>query len=80
MLDAQKTNVLLRGRFTIRLVSSFTSLDSTASLHTNDHIFSFLVETNLVTLETSRTVILPPTVSFLWWGPLVNQTTYWPDR
>ena len=41
----------------------FTSLDSTTSLHTNNHI---LVKSNLVKLETSHTLVLPPTVSFLW--------------
>ena len=48
------------GKYQCRLVSSLTSLDSTASLHTNNRIFSFMVKSNLVKLETSRTVILPP--------------------
>ena len=44
---------------TVRLVFSLTSLDSTASLHTNKQKKSFLVKSNLVQLETSWTVILP---------------------
>ena len=40
----------------VQLVSSFTSLDSTASLHTTNDIFFFLVKSNLVQLETSCTV------------------------
>ena len=44
----------------VRLVSSFTSVDSTASLQSNNRIFSFLVEANLVKLETSQTLFLPP--------------------
>ena len=38
--------------------------DSTASLHTNNNIL-FLVSSCLVKLESSRTVIFPPTVSVL---------------
>ena len=44
---------------------SFTGFDSTASLHTNNHIFSFFGKSNLVKLETCCTVILTPTVSVL---------------
>ena len=47
------------------MVSSLTSMHSTASLHKNYHIFSFLVKSNLAKLETSHTVILPPKVSVL---------------
>ena len=50
---------------TVRLVSSFTSVDSTASLHTNKSISSVLVSSSLVKLVTSRTAILPPTLSVL---------------
>ena len=51
---------------THRLVSSFTSLDSAVSLHTKNNIISLLVKSSLIKLETtSRTVILPPTVSIL---------------
>ena len=49
---------------TVRLVNWFTSLYSTASLHTNN-IFSFLIKSSLDKLETSRTVILPPLLSIL---------------
>ena len=38
----------------------FTNLDSPASLHTNNNIFSWLARFSLAKLETSRTVILPP--------------------
>ena len=55
------------GIIAIRLVSGFTSSDSTASLHTNNHKLSFLVKSNLAKLETSYTVILPPTLSAPWW-------------
>ena len=48
------------------LVYSFTSTDSTASLHTNHHKFYFLVKSNHVKLETSITVILRPQESVLW--------------
>ena len=39
----------------IDLVSSFRGMDSTALIHTNNNIFSFLVKTNLVNLKTSHT-------------------------
>ena len=48
------------GRNTVFLVSSFTS-----TLHTNDNTFSFLIKSNLVKFEASRTVILPQTLSVL---------------
>ena len=47
------------GSITVRLVSSFTSMDSAASLHGNNHIFSFLVKSKLFKLETICTVIFP---------------------
>ena len=53
------------GRNTVQLVSSLKNLDSTASLHTNSHMFSFLAKSNLVKLETGRTVILLPKGSVL---------------
>ena len=57
------------GSFTVRLVSSFTSLDLAASLgRYKNMIFSSLVKSSLVKLETSYTVVLPPTVSGLWFG------------
>ena len=37
----------------VRLVSSFTILDSTVSLHSKNNIFSFLVKSSRVKLETS---------------------------
>ena len=58
----------VEGSITVRLVSSFTSLDSTASLHTNSNIFYILVKYRLVKLEISRIVILPPMASVLWLG------------
>ena len=48
------------------LVSSLTKLDSSASLHTNNNIFSSCVKSKLVKLETRRTVILPPTARVVW--------------
>ena len=56
----------VEGSNTVRLVSSLTSLDTTASLCTNSNIFSFSVRYSLAKLETSCTVILPQTVSVLW--------------
>ena len=57
------------GSVTVRLVSSFTSLDLAASLgRYKNMIFSSLVKSSLVKLETSYTVVLPPTVSGLWFG------------
>ena len=50
----------------MELVSSFTRLNSTALLHTNNNIFSFWIKSNLVKLETSHTVILPPMLIILW--------------
>ena len=47
------------------LVPSFTSLDSTDSLHTNKNTFSFLVKSRLVKRAASHIVILPPMVSVL---------------
>ena len=47
--------------FTVRMVSSLTSMDSTAALHAYNHIFfSFLVKSNLVKLETNYTGIFNP--------------------
>ena len=66
-LNVQPENtVTVGGSITVRLVSSFSSLDSTASQHTKNHIFYFLVKSNLVKLETSCTVIILPRVSVLW--------------
>ena len=48
------------GSITVRQVSSFTSIHSTASLHTNNSYKSSLVK-----LETSCAVILPPTMCVL---------------
>ena len=54
------------GRITVHLVSSLTRLNSTASVDTNNDIFSSLVQSNLVKPETSQTVIGPHTVSVLY--------------
>ena len=59
------------GSITVWLVSSFTSLDSTASLHTNNNIFSVLVKSSLVKVES---------VSVLWnslYRPKKALCTYW---
>ena len=63
--DFYQTTLTIGGSITVRLVSSFTSLDSTTSLHTVSNIVSFLLKSSLVKLETSRTVTLSPTVSVL---------------
>ena len=54
------------GSITDWLVSSFICLDSAASQLTKNSIFSSLVKSNLVKLETSCTVILPPMVTVHW--------------
>ena len=43
--------------FTGHTVFGWTRPDSTASLHTNNHIFSYLIKSSLVKVETSHTVI-----------------------
>ena len=50
---------------TVQLASSFTRLNSAASLQTKNKIISSLVKFSHVKLETSWTVTLPPTVSVL---------------
>ena len=52
------------GSITARIVSSFTSLDSTASLGRYSQIKK-IVKSSLVKLETSHAMILPPIVSVL---------------
>ena len=52
--------LIIGGSITVQLVSSLTSLDSTSSLHTNNHIFSFVVNSNLVKLVTLRTTVILP--------------------
>ena len=51
------------GRITVQLVSCLTGLHWVVSAHTNSIIFSCWVKSNKVKMETSRTVILPPTLS-----------------
>ena len=58
----RQRTITIGGRITVWLLRSFTSMASTESLHTKNHIFSFLVKSNLVKLESSHKVILPPTV------------------
>ena len=65
ILTDQRT-LTVGGSITVRLVASFTRLHETASLNTNKIIFHSLVSFSLVKLETSCTVMLPPTVSVLW--------------
>ena len=48
---------------TVQLVSSLTDLDLVDSVHTNNNIFSCLVTSNPIKLETRYTVIFPPTES-----------------
>ena len=52
------------GSLTVRLVSSFTSLDSPTSIHKNNNLFSFLIKSSLAKLETSCTVRHPSTVHY----------------
>ena len=59
-------NTPVGGSITARLVSSFTSLNTTASIQTT-YLFSLLVTPSLVILETSCTVVLPQLVSALVW-------------
>ena len=49
----------------MQLVFSLTGLDSVVSVHTNDNIFSCLVESKLVKLETSHTVFFRHMLSVL---------------
>ena len=59
-------------RITVQLVSSFTSLDSDASIHTQNNIFSMLVKLGRVKPEPRWTVIFPRTVSVL--------RSVWPEK
>ena len=56
----KKLGLVHSGSITVRLVSSFTNLDTTASLHPNNNIRSLVVKSSLVKLETNCTLILPP--------------------
>ena len=56
-----QTTLNIGGIITVWLFSNLTSLASPASLHTNKHIISVLVKSNVVNLETRCKVILPPT-------------------
>ena len=55
-----RRTLTIGGSFTTQRVYSFTSLDSTASLHSNNNIFWVMAKSILVKLETSHTVILHP--------------------
>ena len=65
MAQAERALILAES-ITVQVVSSFTSLDSAASLLHKNNIFSPLFKSTLAKLETSCTMILPPTVSVLW--------------
>ena len=54
------------GSITVCLVSSLTRLDLTKYENMLLFVYSEAVESNLVKLETSCTVILPPTVSVVY--------------
>ena len=58
------------GRITEQLVSSLTRLELTNERNLILFVFSEAVYCNLVKLETSCTVVLPPTVSVLCPPPL----------
>ena len=64
-MQVQQRTLTVGGSITVRLVTSFTSLDSTVSLPTNNNIFYISVKSNLAKMKTSHTVILSPTVSIL---------------
>ena len=66
MMSTYEENTTVPRRITVRLVSSLTRLDSTASLNLGSNTFSSLVKSNLVKLETSCTVILPLNASVFW--------------
>ena len=61
------------GRITGQLVSSLTRLDLTKKGKVLFSTCSEAVESKLVKLETSHTVILPPTVSVLWLDHYTNR-------
>ena len=69
MLRSKQRTLIVGGRITLWLVAIFKSMHSTVSLHRWKLVFSFLVSSNLVKLETSHTVILAPMVSVLWSKP-----------
>ena len=74
LIYAIQRTFIVSKRITVLLVSSLTALDTIASLHTNNTLFSCLVESKQVKLKTSRTVILPSTVSVLflkWANPVL---------
>ena len=60
-----QTTLTAGGRITVRLVSSLTRQDLTQKENMLLFLCSEAVESKLVKLETSRTVIFPPTVSVL---------------
>ena len=64
-LYRKQRTLTVGGSIIVWLVSSLTRLHWTASLNTNKIIFSSLVSSSLVKLETSCTVIVSPTVSVL---------------
>ena len=56
---------IFRGNITVRVVTSLTGWDSEASQHTKSNTFACLLEPNPVKLETTYTVVIPPTSSIL---------------
>ena len=58
-LNPSTENTHRRGRIIVRIVSSLIRLNSIASLHPNNNIFSTLVKSNLEKLETWLTVYFP---------------------
>ena len=66
MLKLLERTLTVGGSITYRTASlQFYKCGLTASLHTNKSISSVLVSSSLVKLVTSRTAILPPTLSVL---------------
>ena len=54
------------GRITVRLVSLFSSLEQTQPVNSLFFVLNISASSKLEKRETSGTVILPPTVRFLW--------------
>ena len=61
-----QTTLTIGERITVWLISFLTRLDLTEELNMVSFVCSETVQSNMVKLETSRTVIIPPLVSVLW--------------
>ena len=59
LIETNKRTLTLGGSVTIWLVYNFTVLNSTVKPKTNNHIFSHMINSNIVKLKPSCTAILP---------------------